>query len=149
MLRLNQERPVIRVVDDQRGSPTFASDLADLVGRLIPVIGAPTADSKFFGTFHAVNQGDTTWFGFAQAIIEGAAARGSRHADVRPIGTKEYPTRAQRPAYSILSTQKLHSIYGIELRPWREALSDCLDQLIAPLPPEAVKNSQQAAGKFA
>lgn len=149
MLRLNQERPEIRVVDDQHGNPTFAPDLAELVGKLVPIIAAPSPDPKFFGTFHAVNEGDTTWFGFAQAIIEGAAARGSSHADVRPIGTKDYPTKAQRPAYSILSTQKLRTVYGIGLRPWRESLSNCLDLLIGPRHDEAEKNSQQAAGKFA
>jgi dTDP-4-dehydrorhamnose reductase len=149
MLRLNEERSEINVVDDQHGNPTFAPDLADLVGKIISVIGAPSPDPKFFGIFHAVNQGETTWFGLAQAVIEGAAARGARRADVRPIGSKDYPTKARRPAYSILSTQKLRAIYGIELRPWREALSDCLDELIAPLPIEAIKSSQQGAGKFA
>jgi dTDP-4-dehydrorhamnose reductase len=146
MLRLNDERPEIRVVDDQHGNPTYAPDLADVVGKLIPIIGAPSPDPKFFGTFHAVNTEDTTWFDFAKAIIEGAAARGTNHADVNAIRTADYPTRALRPAYSILSKQKLRVIYGIELRPWREALADCLDRLIGP---HLIENSKQPAGKFA
>jgi dTDP-4-dehydrorhamnose reductase len=149
MLRLNQVQPEIRVVDDQHGSPTFAPDLADLVATLISIVEEPSPDPRFFGTFHAVNHCDTTWFGFAHAIIEGAARRGASHAAVRPIATKDYPTRAQRPEYSVLSTQKLHDVYGIQLRPWREALSDCLDRLVGPLTGEAGKDLQHAAGKFA
>ncbi len=149
MLRLNQEQREIKVVDDQYGNPTFAPDLAELIRKLIPVIGAASPDPNFFGTFHAVNRGDTTWFGFAEATIDGAAERGASHADVRPIGTKDYSTKARRPAYSVLSTDKLRTVYGIELRPWREALSSCLDRLIGPRYDNAQENSEQATGKFA
>jgi dTDP-4-dehydrorhamnose reductase len=149
MLRLNQERPEIRVVDDQYGNPTFALDLAEVVAKLVPVIDIPSPDPKFFGTFHAVNRGDTTWFGFARAIIDGAADRGAGHAEVRPIGTKDYPTRARRPAYSVLSTDKLRTVYGIEVRPWQDALSSCLDRLIGPRHDEVIENLERATGKFA
>ena len=151
MLRLSAERPEIKVVDDQHGNPTFAPDLADLVGKLIPLASASAPDPRIFGIFHAVNHGETTWFGFAQAIIEGAARRGGRDIPVLPIGTQDYPTKAARPAYSVLSTEKLHAVYGFELRPWREALADCLDRLIGPPRDDAAERSQQikTAGKFA
>lgn len=151
MLRLSVERAEIKVVADQRGNPTFAPDLADLVVRLIPLASASAPDPRMFGVFHAVNRDETTWFGFAQAIIEGAARRGGRDIGVLPIGTKDYPTKAARPAYSVLSTEKLRAVYGLELRPWRDALSDCLDRLAGPPRDDAAEPSQRitSAGKFA
>jgi dTDP-4-dehydrorhamnose reductase len=151
MLRLSVERPEIKVVDDQRGNPTFAPDLADLVGRIIPLASASSPDPRMFGIFHAANRDETTWFGFAQAIIEGAARRGGRDIAVLPIGTKDYPTKVARPAYSVLSTEKLRAACGLELRPWREALSDCLDRLAGPPRDDVAERSQQikSAGKFA
>lgn len=148
MLRLSNERPEIKVVDDQRGNPTYAPDLAELVRKLLPLASAPLPDLRIFGTFHAVNHGETTWFGFAKAILEGAARRGGREVTVLPIGTRDYPTKAQRPAYSVLSTEKLRAVTGFELRPWAEALSDCLDQLAGSRVPEAAARSQQTNGKF-
>ncbi len=149
MLRLSNERPEIKVVDDQRGNPTYAPDLAELVRKLLPLASAPAPDLRIFGTFHAVNHGETTWFGFAKAILEGAARRGGREVTVLPISTREYPTKAERPAYSVLSTEKLRAVLGFELRPWAEALSDCLDQLAGSPVREARERLQQIDGKFA
>jgi len=149
MLRLSNERPEIKVVDDQRGNPTYAPDLAELVRKLLPLASAPTPDLRIFGIFHAVNSGETTWFGFAKAILEGAARRGGRDVAVLPIGTQDYPTKAERPAYSVLSTDKLRAVTGFELRPWAEALSDCLDQLAGSPVREADVRLQQTDGKLA
>jgi dTDP-4-dehydrorhamnose reductase len=149
MLRLNEEKPEINVVDDQRGSPTFAPDLAGLIRKLVDRLSSPSPDPKYFGTFHAVNSGETTWFGFAEAIIEGAARRGARRAAVHPIATKDYPTRARRPASSVLSTDKLADVYGIRLRPWSDALADCLDRLVGPVNGQASQNEQGAFDKSA
>ena len=133
MLRLAKERPELRVVDDQYGNPTFAADLAGVVHQLVPRIVDPSARPEHFGIFHAVNRGETTWCRFALAIIEGAARRGVARIPVQPIRTEDYPTRARRPAYSMLSTQKLEAVHGIRLRHWEEALSDCLDKLMGPI----------------
>ena len=92
----------------------------------------PSARAEHFGVFHAVNEGETTWYRFALAIMEGAARRGAARVAVQPIKTEDYPTKARRPAYSMLSTEKLHAVHGIRLRHWEAALSDCLDQLIGP-----------------
>ncbi|MGO4683091.1 dTDP-4-dehydrorhamnose reductase [Hyphomicrobium sp. 2TAF46] len=148
MLRLGSERPEIKVVDDQRGNPTYAPDLAELVSKLLPLASAPAPDQRIFGTFHAVNHGETTWFGFAKAILEGAARRGGCEVTVLPIGTRDYPTKAERPAYSVLSTDKLRAVTGFELRPWTQALSDCLDQLAGSPLREAAARPQQTDGKF-
>lgn len=134
MLRLASQRPELGVVDDQHGSPTFAADLANVVGRLIPRLTGPVVPGEHFGIFHAVNAGETTWCGLAGAIMRGAEARGASHVPIKPITTAEYPTKARRPAYSLLSTEKLRTVHGIKLQPWESALSTCLDELIGPVP---------------
>ncbi len=132
MLRLARERPELRVVDDQYGSPTFAGDVAEVVCKLVLRIVDASARVDHFGVFHAVNQGEATWYGFARAIMESARRRGGPSVPVYPIKTVDYPTKARRPAYSMLSTEKLATVHGIRLRHWKAALSDCLDQLIGP-----------------
>lgn len=87
MLRLAKERPLLRVVDDQRGSPTFADGLADVVAHLIPRLTDPAAGPERFGVFHATSAGDTTWCRFARAIMAGASERGAAHVPIEPITT--------------------------------------------------------------
>ncbi|GAB6845723.1 dTDP-4-dehydrorhamnose reductase [Methylorubrum rhodinum] len=130
MLRLAAERDKLTVVDDQHGCPTSAADLAAALAtialRLAQDPSAPT------GTFHFVNDGATTWCGFARAIVEGSAKRGGRSVPVEGIPTSAYPTPARRPANSRLSTRSLTDAYGIAPRPWNAALDDILDRLVGP-----------------
>jgi dTDP-4-dehydrorhamnose reductase len=149
MLRLNIERPEINVVNDQHGNPTYAPDLAEAVRGIILRLKDPALPPEFFGLFHAVNSGETTWYDFARAIIDGAAQRGEPHAVVRPIETSGYPTKAKRPAYSVLSPDKLSRIYGIRLRPWQDALSEALDRLVGPPQDESSQQRQQTFGQTA
>lgn len=130
MLRLNRERPEINVVDDQYGSPTYAPDLAATVCQIIDHLRTFPRRTECFGTFHATNRGETSWYGFARTIIEGVAQRGCPKANVYPIPTSGYPTKARRPAYSVLSNDKLSRTYDIQLRPWPDALAEALDQLL-------------------
>jgi dTDP-4-dehydrorhamnose reductase len=128
MLRVGAERESLRVVDDQRGSPTSAADLAQalmtIAFRLAQDEAAPT------GTFHFSNEGATSWAGFAVEIFRQSALRGGPSATVEPISTAEYPTPARRPANSLLSHGAIGTAYGITPRPWQQALSDILDELI-------------------
>ena len=128
MLRVGAERGHLRVVDDQRGSPTSAADLADalttIAMRLVQDADAPS------GTFHFSNAGAVSWAGFATEIFRRSAARGGPRATVEPIATSEYPTPARRPANSLLSHDAIGSAYGIIPRPWQAALDDILDELI-------------------
>ncbi|UMY18293.1 dTDP-4-dehydrorhamnose reductase [Methylobacterium organophilum] len=130
MLRLAGERDTLTVVADQHGCPTSAADLAAALAtialRLARDPQAPT------GTFHCVNDGVTTWHGFAQAIVAGSARRGGRSLPVEGIPTSAYPTPARRPANSQLSTASLTEAYGIQPRPWQSALDDILDRLVGP-----------------
>lgn len=128
MLRVGAERGALRVVDDQRGSPTSAADLAHalmtIAVRLADDAAAPT------GTFHFSNAGATSWAGFATEIFRQSRARGGATASVEPITTADYPTPARRPANSLLSHDAIAAAYGITPRPWTEALGDILDELI-------------------
>lgn len=121
MRRLAAERPLLKVVDDQRGCPTFAGDLADAVlavaGRLIE-----RPASELFGTFHCVGSGEVTWCGFARAIV-------GDNVPVQGITTAEYPTPARRPANSVLDCTKLARTFGISLRPWQQGLQEMLSRL--------------------
>ena len=128
MLRVGATRDELGVVDDQRGSPTSAADLAaallTIAVRLIEDEGAPT------GTFHFSNAGAVSWAGFASEIFAQSGARGGAVAAVKPIATADYPPPAKRPANSLLSHDAIRAAYGIEPRPWQAALGDILDELI-------------------
>ena len=134
MLRLAAERSELAVVDDQRGSPTSAEDLGQLVASLVPHLAGPGAEPEKFGLFHAVNAGSTTWCGFARAIMEAAARRGGRAVPVRAITSAQYPTRARRPENSVLATDKLAAVHGFSLPPWQDALERCLDRALSSTP---------------
>lgn len=131
MLRLSAERPALRVVADQVGAPTFAADLAGAVRAIAEQLIAPAEHSgERFGVFHLSSEGETSWHGFAEAIVAGAARRGREAVPVEAIATADYPTRARRPAYSKLSSEKIARVYGVRLPHWRASLETCLDVLL-------------------
>ena len=127
MLRVGAERDVLRVVADQIGTPTPAALIADVTARVL------RQGTDASGTWHLTAAGETSWHGFAQAIFDGAVARGliARAPTVEAITTADYPTPAKRPAYSRLDTDSLQRDFGIELPKWRDALGDVLDTLAA------------------
>jgi dTDP-4-dehydrorhamnose reductase len=128
MLRLGQERPEFRIVDDQRGCPTSAADIAAAVIEVSRHLAAGRTDC--FGTFHYCGTGATTWFGFASEIFALAAARGINPPCLHPITTADYPLPATRPANSVLECTRMRSLYGISAPDWRESLKRCLDQVL-------------------
>jgi dTDP-4-dehydrorhamnose reductase len=129
MMRLGAERPELRIVADQRGRPTVAGDLARAI---VAISGALASGTAPHGTYHVANAGPVSWFEFASAIFEEMAARGERVPErVVPIATADYPTKAARPANSVLDCSLLERTFGIVLRPWREALRECVDELVA------------------
>ena len=117
MLRLMKERDLISVVADQRGSPTWARDLSAAIYQLITKSEVPA------GTYHFTNDGECSWFDFALAIRDEARALGllQKECAVQPITTEQYPTKARRPAYSVLSKDKIKAL-GIPVPGWRESL---------------------------
>lgn len=112
MARLERERDTLNVVDDQRGSPTWSADLARALVELARSEAKP-------GIYHCTGGGDTTWFGFTQAIFEELGADPAR---VQPISSDKYPTPAQRPAYSVLSDRAWREAGLTPMPHWRDAL---------------------------
>jgi len=122
MQRLAQEGKPVRVVADQVGCPTWCRTIAETTAAAL----AQTRNeqgvsdlSTVSGTYHCVCSGETSWHGFARAIIP-------TEIQVTPITTADYPTPARRPAYSALSCAKLQKVFGLTLPSWQTALQDCL-----------------------
>ncbi len=130
MLRLGRERPEIGVVADQTGCPTAAADIAAAIAAIAGRVDAVGPGG--FGTFHLCGTGATTWHGFAAAIFEQAAALGAPVPRMKAITTADYPTPARRPVNSVLATDRIRTVWGVALRPWPEALKDCLRELLSP-----------------
>jgi dTDP-4-dehydrorhamnose reductase len=119
MLRLGKERPEIRVVTDQIGSPTWAYDIADVIAQIIPQLTPEIAD-----TYHYTNSGVISWYDFAVAIFEEAQQLGFPLTvqNIVPITTAEYPTLARRPAYAVLACGKISQVLGTYPPHWRQRL---------------------------
>jgi dTDP-4-dehydrorhamnose reductase len=118
MARLAATRDTLSVVDDQRGCPTWTGDLAD--GLLALATQVASGDGPSSRILHCAGSGETTWFGFAQAIFE---ELGLDPARVRPCTTEEFPRPAPRPAYSVLSDKTWLAAGLPPMKPWREALA--------------------------
>jgi dTDP-4-dehydrorhamnose reductase len=130
--RLAREREEIAVVDDQFGAPTWARLVAEATGAVLAKLqtlqrqGA-SPDRPRCRIYHLSCAGDTTWYRFASEILRRLGEGDAGHlARLRPIPTEQYPTRAVRPRYSVLSNGKLSGEYDIVLPHWREALALCL-----------------------
>lgn len=121
MLMLGDTKDEINVVADQRGCPTWAHDLAVALMALLDKNGK----NEVHETFHFTNEGQITWHDFATAIME----LGGKACKVNPITTEQYPTKAKRPAYSVLDLSKIKEYAEIEIPDWRESLAKCIDEL--------------------
>jgi len=132
MLKLGAERDEIRVVADQVGSPTWTYDLSWAISTLGEKLTSdPTQISTLAGIYHFTNSGVASWYDFAVAIFEEAKQVGFplKVQRVVPITTKDYPTPAQRPAYSVLSTAKISAVLGTHPPHWWRGLRQMLMEL--------------------
>ena len=133
MLRLGATRDELRVVSDQIGAPTPARLIAETTARVLHAWHAAveTGDTRFDGTYHLVSSGQCSWHAFADAILRGAEQRGlmARRPRVEPIATADYPTRARRPAWSVLDCDRLEAAFGLQLPPWEDGLARVLDEI--------------------
>ena len=121
MLMLGDTKDEIKVVADQKGCPTWAHDLAVALLALLKKNGK----DEMHETFHFTNEGQITWYDFATAIME----IGEKKCKVNPITTDQYPTKAKRPAYSVLDLSKIKEYAGIEIPDWKESLVKCIEEL--------------------
>ncbi len=123
ILRLAEERQEINVVNDQIGTPTYATDLAETILRLLPEL---TKINQGTEIIHFSNEGIASWYDFAKEIVQQSGLK----CKVNPISTEQYPLPAKRPAYSVLDKSKIKSRYGIDIPDWREGLRRCLSILL-------------------
>ena len=124
MLRLGRERPELRIVNDQRGAPTEARDIADAILTMAAVCRQPGFSS--WGVYHFSGTPTTSWHGFAQQIFERARDPKPR---LLPIGSRDYPTPASRPQNSELDCTHIGEVFGLARPDWRDSLSRVLLEL--------------------
>lgn len=120
IIRLANERDVLNIIDDQVGSPTYASDLAETILKILPEL------IKINGTeiYHYSNLGKASWYDFAKEIISISELK----CKVNPIETKDYPLPAARPHYSLMDKQKIINTFGIQIPNWKDSLKICLSK---------------------
>ena len=120
MLRLGKERDSLGVIFDQVGTPTYARDLAKAILDILPQINSDKVE-----IYHYSNEGVLSWYDFAKEIMRMAKLE----CKINPIETKEYPTPAVRPHYSLLNKAKIKKEYNIEIPYWKDSLDACLKTL--------------------
>jgi len=132
MLRLAKERPELRIVDDQTGSPTTSECIAQATAQILAQVLAPGAGGGGnrlggrSGVYHLTSAGATTWFGFAKAFL---SRLGNACPTLTPIPSSEYPVPARRPVNSVLSCAKLAETFGVHMPDWEHALDLVLETL--------------------
>ena len=117
MRRLGKEKDTINVVNDQRGNPTHANDLAYHILKLI--------ETKEYGIYHCTGKGECNWYDFAKMIIE----LSGEECEVKPCSSEEYKTPAKRPEYSSLDNMMLRNTIGDEMRDWKDAIKSFINKL--------------------
>ena len=131
MLRLANERDELRVVNDQIGAPTWSRMIAEATSMILAQClhkgGVAGVLRDKGGLYHLTAAGQTSWFGFASAIVQSLDSP----PHMTPITTAEYPLPAPRPAYSVMSNAKMAHEFGVELPDWQASLAKCADELKA------------------
>jgi dTDP-4-dehydrorhamnose reductase len=127
MMRLAREREKLRVVRDQFGCPTWSRMIAETTALALQQVLAAREPGAFKGTYHLAAAGQTSWHGFAEAIVGQMPAEGKKCQAIEGITTPEYPLPARRPACSVLSCQKLQRTFGLQLPDWEESLRQVME----------------------
>lgn len=118
ILKMAKERPELKIVDDQIGTPTYADDLASVIAQIVVSEVRP-------GIYHFSNEGQTSWYEFAKAFLEASKVL----TPVFPVSTSEFKTAARRPMYSVLDKSKIKNELGITIQTWQESLKRCLQKI--------------------
>jgi len=119
MLKLGTERDELNIIADQVGTPTYAIDLANAIFDII------LSNTTAYGTYHYSNEGVTSWFDFAKAIFDISDTQ----VKVNPIPGSAYPTKAARPAFSVMDKSKIKSTFNIAIPYWRDSLVECVERI--------------------
>lgn len=119
MLKLGAERDELNVIADQVGTPTHAIDLASAIFHVI------SSAQQSYGIYHYSNEGVTSWYDFAQAIFQISKT----NVKVNPIPGSAYPTKAQRPSFSVMDKTKIKNTFNLTIPYWRDSLVDCIQEI--------------------
>lgn len=122
MLQLTAQKPQVKVVFDQVGTPTYAYDLAATIFNIVENRQYEGKD----GIYHFSNEGVCSWFDFAKMIVKYA---GHTACDIRPCHSSEFSSKVHRPSYSVLDKTKIKEAFGIQIPYWTESLQTCIEQL--------------------
>lgn len=125
MLRLMNEKDQLTIVDDQKGAPTYAADLAEMI---VHILQSTEQEEWKNGIYHFSNKGETTWFDFARKIKQLAGIEG---CELLPVKSAEYGAPALRPAYSVMDLSNICATFHVEIPQWEEALDRCIRKLIS------------------
>lgn len=123
MLRLTVEKPTLKVVFDQAGTPTYAADLARTIVDILPQVAE---DESKCGIYHYSNEGVCSWYDFTKMIAEFS---GQLSCDIQPCHSDEFPSKVRRPAYSVLDKSKIKETFGISVPYWTDSLKQCIANL--------------------
>ena len=127
MMRLAREREKLRVVRDQFGCPTWSRMIAETTALALLRVITAREPGAFKGVYHLAASGQTNWHGFAESIIQLMPAAGKKCQTIEAIPSSEYPLPAKRPAYSVLSCEKLQRTFGLQLPDWETSLKHVLE----------------------
>lgn len=119
MLKLASERDKLSIVADQVGTPTYAIDLANAIFDII------ASNNMAYGIYHYSNEGVTSWFDFAKSVFDISNSR----VEISPIPSAAYPTRAKRPAFSVMDKSKIKATFNLSIPYWRDSLVECLKKI--------------------
>ena len=120
MLKLSKEKDELNIVNDQKGTPTNANDLADAIINII------ISKKRAFGLYHFSNLGETTWYGFAEAIFEISKTI----IKINPVTSEAFITKAERPKYSVLDKTKINSVFNLNIPNWKDSLSNHIKTIL-------------------
>jgi dTDP-4-dehydrorhamnose reductase len=130
ILKAAKNRESLDIVDDQKGSPTSAFDVADGIVAVVKNLISRPDESTLRGLFHMTAYGNTNWARFGEAVFMASRKFGGPTARVRPIPSKDYPQAAKRPANSILDCSKIAEVHGVRLPDWRSSLKLCVERMV-------------------
>ncbi len=130
VLKLAGERQPVRIVSDQRGSPTYAPHLVDAILSVAREAAGRSLGWEHWGLYHAAGAGSATWCDVARETLRHSVARNGPSASVEPITSADYPTPAARPANSELDCGKLERVFGLRLPPWEDGVALCVERLL-------------------
>ena len=128
MLRLTAEKPSLKVVFDQVGTPTYAGDLAEAIRTVL--CHSERSEESVTGIYHFSNEGVCSWYDFARMIAEFS---GHTACDIQPCHSDEFPSKVHRPAYSVLDKTKIKDTFGLRIPYWTDSLKKCVRNLSGPL----------------